>query len=328
VGAPDVVSGWPSGAGGVVADASAIVDGDVLSGDGTGYFIARIRGGGGAVFMGWTDPVALTSYTMRQGVSPEDAQYANTGLFRAGWRLYGSNDSIALNPKDVSWTELENAESSKSLNDSTHAISVGAWRWYAWWSTVQDTPGALQIDWVIREIEFSGGTSGAPPPAVEFGTPPDAGTSSDFSRSDATEGTPPLGGVTRVPIDAANPPDVGDILTVTSAPTSTTATAAWKPNVAASVGVEDTAANFTGTDVEAVLAELQDNIDAVPTGAAALDDLSDVTITAPAIGDMARYDGTAWVNTPGRWEPVTTNPGTGPELVWDGDEIVMTWSAT
>jgi hypothetical protein len=63
-------------------------------------------------------------------------------------------------------------------------------------------------------------------------------------------------------------------------------------------------------------------------GASELDDLTDVTITSPTTGDMLRYNGTAWVNTPGRWEPATTNPGTGPELVWSGDEIVMTWSAT
>ena len=60
----------------------------------------------------------------------------------------------------------------------------------------------------------------------------------------------------------------------------------------------------------------------------AIDDLTDATITSPAEGDMLRYTSGVWVNTPGRWEPVTTNPGTGPELVWDGDEIVMTWSAT
>lgn len=60
--------------------------------------------------------------------------------------------------------------------------------------------------------------------------------------------------------------------------------------------------------------------------AAALDDLSDVTISGVATGDMLRYSGSAWVNVVGRWEPVTTNPGTGPELVWDGDDIVMNWN--
>jgi hypothetical protein len=63
-------------------------------------------------------------------------------------------------------------------------------------------------------------------------------------------------------------------------------------------------------------------------GATDLDDLTDVVITAPAEGDMLRFDGTEWVNTPGRWEPVTTNPGGGPELVWDGDELLMTWVDT
>lgn len=67
-----------------------------------------------------------------------------------------------------------------------------------------------------------------------------------------------------------------------------------------------------------------------PTGGgsavAALDDLTDVAITAPAVGDMLRWDGAVWVNTPGKWEPVTTNPGAGPELVWSGDSLVMNWN--
>jgi hypothetical protein len=63
-------------------------------------------------------------------------------------------------------------------------------------------------------------------------------------------------------------------------------------------------------------------------GATDLDGLTDVVITAPAEGDMLRFNGTNWVNTPGRWEPVTTNPGGGPELVWDGDELLMTWVDT
>jgi hypothetical protein len=65
----------------------------------------------------------------------------------------------------------------------------------------------------------------------------------------------------------------------------------------------------------------------------ALDDLTDVTVTAPADGDVLTYDSGEWVNaaptvpTTPRWEPVTTNPGGGPVLVWDGDDIVMTWRA-
>jgi hypothetical protein len=58
---------------------------------------------------------------------------------------------------------------------------------------------------------------------------------------------------------------------------------------------------------------------------AALDDLTDVTITTPAEGDMLRFDGSAWVNTDGRYEPVTDGVDT---FVWDGAEIVMAWTET
>ncbi len=50
---------------------------------------------------------------------------------------------------------------------------------------------------------------------------------------------------------------------------------------------------------------------------AALDDLTDVTITSPAEGDMLRYDGSVWVNTPGRWE-VLMDGGSPPEPLEDG----------
>jgi hypothetical protein len=50
-----------------------------------------------------------------------------------------------------------------------------------------------------------------------------------------------------------------------------------------------------------------------------------VTITAVAANDTLRRIGSAWVNDSRRWEPVTDNPGTGPELVWDGDDLVMEW---
>lgn len=36
----------------------------------------------------------------------------------------------------------------------------------------------------------------------------------------------------------------------------------------------------------------------------AFDDLSDVTITTPAAGDRPRYDGSGWVNSSLRWEPL------------------------
>jgi hypothetical protein len=61
-------------------------------------------------------------------------------------------------------------------------------------------------------------------------------------------------------------------------------------------------------------------------GSSDLDGLTDVTITTPAEGDMLRYNGTIWVNSALRWEPVTHNPGTGPEIVFDGDDIVMDWA--
>jgi hypothetical protein len=56
-----------------------------------------------------------------------------------------------------------------------------------------------------------------------------------------------------------------------------------------------------------------------------LDDLTDVTIAAPAENDTMRYVSGEWVNDNRRWEPVTDNPGGGPELVWDGDDLVMEW---
>lgn len=58
---------------------------------------------------------------------------------------------------------------------------------------------------------------------------------------------------------------------------------------------------------------------------AALDDLTDVTLTSPQVDDTLRFDGAAWVNDNRRWEPVTFNFGSGPELVWDGDDLVMEW---
>jgi hypothetical protein len=58
---------------------------------------------------------------------------------------------------------------------------------------------------------------------------------------------------------------------------------------------------------------------------AALDDLTDVTLTAPAADEMLQYDGSEWVNSSRRWEPVTFDPGTGPEIVFTATDIVMTW---
>lgn len=62
-------------------------------------------------------------------------------------------------------------------------------------------------------------------------------------------------------------------------------------------------------------------------GASTLEGLSDVTITSPADKHTLRYNGSVWVNDDTRWEPVTFNFGSGPELVWDGDDLVMEWKA-
>lgn len=48
----------------------------------------------------------------------------------------------------------------------------------------------------------------------------------------------------------------------------------------------------------------------------ALDDLSDVTITSPAVADRLRYNGTVWVNSALIWAPVMVlDPGSGNYLV-------------
>lgn len=51
-------------------------------------------------------------------------------------------------------------------------------------------------------------------------------------------------------------------------------------------------------------------------GVATLDDLTDVVITAPAAGDRIRYSGSAFVNSPLRWEPHVSYDGT---VVLDGN---------
>lgn len=54
-----------------------------------------------------------------------------------------------------------------------------------------------------------------------------------------------------------------------------------------------------------------------------LDDLTDVTITAPAEDDDLRYNGSVWVNDPRKWEVVTDGEDV---FVWDGDDLVFEWS--
>jgi flagellar hook-basal body complex protein FliE len=79
---------------------------------------------------------------------------------------------------------------------------------------------------------------------------------------------------------------------------------------------------IAATDVQAAIAEVASEASSVGD----LDDLTDVTITAPEANQQLQYIGGVWVNNHRRWEPVTTNPGAGPEIVFDGDEIVMTWA--
>lgn len=55
----------------------------------------------------------------------------------------------------------------------------------------------------------------------------------------------------------------------------------------------------------------------------ALDDLTDVTLIAPAEDDTLRYVSGGWINDPRKFRPVTHDFGSGPELVWDGDDLVM-----
>lgn len=67
----------------------------------------------------------------------------------------------------------------------------------------------------------------------------------------------------------------------------------------------------------------------VGQSASTLDDLTDVAITSAATGDMVRYNGTAWVNTPGRWEVVVS--GSAPPVAVStpsDDDWVYAWVAS
>lgn len=54
-----------------------------------------------------------------------------------------------------------------------------------------------------------------------------------------------------------------------------------------------------------------------------LDDLSDVTITAPAEDDELRYVDGEWINDPRKWEAVTNGEDV---FVWEGDDLVHEWN--
>ena len=64
---------------------------------------------------------------------------------------------------------------------------------------------------------------------------------------------------------------------------------------AATINIVDSGAYFTATDVEGALQELAAG--GGGGGATDLDDLTDVTITTPANGNVLSFNGSAWVNT-------------------------------
>lgn len=84
---------------------------------------------------------------------------------------------------------------------------------------------------------------------------------------------------------------------------------------ASAISVLDTATNFTGTDVEAVLAELQDNIDAVSAGGD-LDDLGDVDTSGVSDGDVLTFDSGS-----GDW--IAAAPGGSAGSLYPLDDITL-----
>lgn len=59
-------------------------------------------------------------------------------------------------------------------------------------------------------------------------------------------------------------------------------------------------------------------------GASTLDDLTDVTITSPAVGDRLRYDGTEWVNDNRHYVPMTDGDTSFPaDLFIDGQHLMV-----
>lgn len=77
--------------------------------------------------------------------------------------------------------------------------------------------------------------------------------------------------------------------------------------------------SIAATDVQAAIQEVRDEA----SGVAALDDLTDVTLTSPASAEHLRFDGSVWVNSPRVWMPLTTVVGGVPELVWDADDSLI-----
>ncbi len=56
---------------------------------------------------------------------------------------------------------------------------------------------------------------------------------------------------------------------------------------------------------------------------AALDDLTDVTITSVQNADRLRYNGSAWVNTAKIWQPLANGITATPEIVFNLGDVIM-----
>lgn len=86
-----------------------------------------------------------------------------------------------------------------------------------------------------------------------------------------------------------------------------------------------TTLNFVGAGVTASGTGATKTV-TIPGGAAALDDLTDVTLTTPATADRLRFDGSVWRNSALIWRPVMAlDPTSGnylPVVTGDGDAVM------
>lgn len=83
---------------------------------------------------------------------------------------------------------------------------------------------------------------------------------------------------------------------------------------ASAVAYDNGTSGLTADDVQEALDEL------AAAAGAALDDLTDVTLATPAVGDRLRFDGSEWVNSSLHWEPLVD--GTGSVLL-DGSGNIL-----
>lgn len=343
---PDELLYSPSGSG-ATDPAPWLIDGD----DTTYTAAARLRGSGAVFYATWNSAVEITGYTMKQGFHPTDPQYGITSFVRSGWRVYYSDDDPAsFNSETGTWVEAQNAEAYAAVQDSTHDLgSPGAHKRWKWVSTVSDGGGMLQIDWVVRELELEGGTAEENPYngtsnraarcdhthpnediAEHVDDPTDAHDASAISIADAADNLTASdveGALAELATgqgdhitdtadahdaSAISIADAGTLYTGTDVEAALQEIGAHPGDTsdahdASAISVADAGGYFTGTDVEAALQELG----AGGGGAGALDDLTDVTITTPADGQVLTYDsGTGeWVNensASGFSNPMTT----------------------